>query len=186
MLAFPPPVVPHIASVRAIVRRVALALAFTLLPIAATLAEGFTTRDLTTLELDGSIVGGKNRYVLYRVAPERATFACTDCPELRVIDVTILDGYPDIEARIRAGESVFEEIRTSCEAERSGCRIETIDVAPAEGRLWSWGGGTPGAIAMIALDDDLLSVTSFAGDPAAAAANAEAAVRNLVPRLVGR
>ncbi|MGU3495794.1 hypothetical protein ACLBXM_17270 [Xanthobacteraceae bacterium A53D] len=147
-------------------------------------AEGFTTRDLTTVSdrLTGALGSG----FVARAEAKRVTLMCQGCKGEPMIDVLIGRQNDGTEARIRSGQTSIAHMEKLCQDKSPACKLSKLDVAPAVGWISTWPMGDMSAnTAIIIRDGDLLTVRSLASDPAVARANAQKVVAALAP-VIGK
>ena len=150
-------------------------------------AEGFRTRDLTTLDTETAPLPG-GRFVR-KAEPDRLTLLCIECAEITTVDIHVLRSTDGTEDRIRAGATTAEMMFALCKARDSPSALcQGIERRDA--------GGAVGFLSRVALDasaletqtlyedGDLLVIRAIAPDPATAAALGAAALATLVPQIV--
>jgi hypothetical protein len=158
-------------------RQFALTVALGTLATAA-IAEGFATRDLTTVTVDQAAFPPLDW--LARAEPDRLTLMCTTCAGLVAVDILIGRQDDGTEGRIRSGETTMADMEAVCQANDAACRLTGLDVGPAVGWQTVWPRGSGFGSTVIAIrDGDLLTVRAVADTAAVAeqvAADALAAV----------
>jgi hypothetical protein len=149
----------------------------------AALADGFKTRDLTTLP---DMLPFFGEGYIARVEAERVTIACLECEGTPMMDILIGATKDGTEGRLRSGETTIAKMEALCKQKSLTCTIEGLSIAPAVGYISAYPiGDTAGSTMVIMQDGDMLTVRSLAGTPELARKNAELIKTNLLPSLLG-
>jgi hypothetical protein len=148
------------------------------------LAEGFATRDLTTLP-DMLPLFGKG--YIARVEAERTTIACLECEGAPMMDILIGTTSDGTEGRLRSGKTTIADMEALCKANSPTCEIEAVNVSPAVGYISAYPlGETAGSTMVIMQDGDMLTVRSIAGTPELARKNAKLVEANMLSLIIGK
>ncbi|GGF51803.1 hypothetical protein GCM10007301_09050 [Azorhizobium oxalatiphilum] len=147
-------------------------------------AEGFTTRDLTSVS--SGLTSALGSGFIARSEAKRVTLMCQDCKGNPMIDVLIGRQSDGTEQRIRSGQTSIAHMEKLCQDKSPTCKLTKLEVAPAVGWISAWPMGDMSAsTAIILRDGDMLTVRSLAADPATARSNAQKVVTALGP-LIGK
>jgi hypothetical protein len=147
-------------------------------------AEGFAVRDFTAMT--DNVTGFLEGKWEMKVDPDRLTLMCFECDGAPVLDFQLGRQTDGTEARVRSGETTIARLEEMCQAKAPECRIEGLDVAPAVGWMSTFPMGSQSAHTIVVLrDGDMLYLRSVSDSAAVARNNADAAVANIVPLIVG-
>jgi hypothetical protein len=147
-------------------------------------AEGFATRDLTTLPDMLPLFG--EGYIA-RVEAGRTTIACLECEGAPMMDILIGTTSDGTEGRLRSGETKIADLEALCKANSPTCEIEAVNVSPAVGYISAYPlGETAGSTMVIMRGSDMLTVRSVAGTPELARKNAKIIETEVLSLIVGR
>jgi hypothetical protein len=162
-------------------KRYALALCMFATPA---LAEGFATRDLTTLP---DMLPFFGEGYIARVEAERTTIACLECEGAPMMDILIGTTSDGTEGRLRSGETKIADLEALCKANSPACEIEAVNVSPAVGYISAYPmGETAGSTMVIMRGGDMLTVRSIAGTPELARKNANIIEAKVLSLIVGK
>ncbi|RAH99456.1 hypothetical protein DLJ53_23345 [Acuticoccus sediminis] len=149
-------------------------------------ADGFATRDLSSLSVDTA--GYDGGAFVFRAAPERLMLVCNGCDAMTAVDVIIGTNTDGTEGRYRNGDTPIEELEAICQSREPECRMQAVEVGDAVGWQTTYPiakMGLQGSTAYLMRDGDTLTIRSVAGDGARAKANAEEALSKIAPQVVG-
>jgi hypothetical protein len=147
-------------------------------------ADGFAVRDFT--EMTDSVAGFFGGRWETRVEPDRLTMMCFGCDDAPVLDFQLGRQSDGTEDRVRSGQTTFAELEEICRAKTPDCRIEGLDVVPAVGWMSTFRVGSKAAHTIVVLrDGDMLYLRSISENADVARKNADAAIANVVPLIVG-
>jgi hypothetical protein len=148
------------------------------------LAEGFATRDLTTLP---DLLPFFGEGYIARVEEERTTIACLECEGAPMMDILIGTTSDGTEGRLRSGETKIADLEALCKANSPTCEIEAVNASPAVGYISAYPlGETAGSTMVIMRGSDMLTVRSIAGTPDLARKNAKIIESKVLSLIVGK
>ena len=151
-------------------------------------AQGFLTRDLTTLEVDTAAFTTGEFEALPE--PKRLMIACLECTRTAVVDLKLAPVDDETETRLRNGETSLADMEAACKAARGDVTcigVEATKMGPAVGwmTMTRAGGDREVRTYELFLEGERLTIQAIAESREEADTLGLLAFEMLAPQIVG-
>ena len=138
-----------------------------LLAVARADAEGFVTKDLTSIEQVVRDALGPG--CIARAEPKQLIGSCRGEVGQPIVSIQFSRQADGTEERVRSGVTGMADLERLCRARSAACTLSALDVAPAVGWITAYPlGRSAGTTVVIVRDGAMLTLRSVASDPVAA------------------